>query len=318
MTDVPRSTSDDRKPILVVGHRRPEGVDSDFGAKVVDGQRKVPGSVRRLEGLLGLRQGCLLRAVDAVNLLGPHDEDTDPRRRLAAETLRMDVEGRELIILCGRQVHIAFRLGERPTVDEGGETVTVEGVVTVLLPHPSARNRDWNDVERVARVKAALAALTAPLIPEKLLEDSTQAAAARTAVTQTKSAMDKILEGIRSIGWFEPAVRASRTCSLSAAYAWRKRDPEFDRACVQAGREFNARICAEAAVRAVHGEDHAVRYQGEVVGTEKRKSDVLLLRLLAARMPEMWSERRQSQVTGSDGGPVTVRSLLEAMTEEED
>ena len=308
---------DDRKPILVVGIKRPAESARDFGIKdLPDGTRKVPGSVRRLESVLGLRQGCLLRAVDAVNLLGPHDEVTYPRLRAAAETLRLDVEGRELLILCGKPVHYGFRHHDSKRLWDGGVTVTVEGVVTALLPHPSGRNRDWNDAAKTEACRAALSALTAGLIPENLLESSAQVQAARVAVTQTRSRMDRVLDGIRSVGVLRTAAR-SAGISESTLLAWRRRDPEFARACGVAVEEFLDRCEAEIARRGLHGVKREVRYQGQVVGEETTYSDVLLLRLLAAKRRE-WAERRHATLSDPAGGPVTIRSLLEAATADEE
>lgn len=61
---------------------------------------------------------------------------------------------------------------------------------------------------------------------------------------------------------------------------------------------------AEAVRRAVDGVDKPVFYKGEEVGTSKEYSDSLLSKILTARIPKAYGDKKQ--ITGPDNGPLQV------------
>ena len=231
----------DRKPILVVGIRRPSHVARDFGGGV---------TTRRLEKLMGVKQGMLLEVVDATNLLGPDEPEERPLFRARADQLIADghLAGRELIILCGQHVHSAFGFSNAPTLEQDPGARSLRGVAVAIMPHPSGQNRVWNDLETTAKVRAAIRALTAALVPDRLIEDGVQAAAVRKAVAQVGAWKEKFLANVRNLGVYTVAARMAEISPTTVA-AHRARDSEFDLACVEARQAFVDRCKAEVAKR---------------------------------------------------------------------
>lgn len=293
--------STDVHPILIVGIRRPEHVEKDWGGGH---------SPKRIERLLGVKRGHLLEAVDGVNLLGPHDEDTAIRRNTAAEALT--VEGRELLILCGDPVHKAFRLGRRDA-DEGDILAqgAWKGVPTVSLTHPSGRNRKWNKTKMTAMLTKALRKLTTPLIHPGLLNSAKEAERSRTALARAGEWHAHFVKLVRSIG--NVAVVAEKVgIGRTTVHNHRKRHPEFDRQIGDAERMYKAWLEVTAEQRALNGVKRPVFYQGDVCGEVVEYDTTLLLKTLAAEIPEKWSERHRHEHSGPGGGPFTVLTLLEA------
>ena len=60
----------------------------------------------------------------------------------------------------------------------------------------------------------------------------------------------------------------------------------------------------EAIRRAVDGYEDPVYHKGEVVGHTRRYSDSLLSKVLTARKPKVYGEKKQ--ITGADDGPLKV------------
>lgn len=101
----------------------------------------------------------------------------------------------------------------------------------------------------------------------------------------------------------------------------RKSDPEFARewdAAFDAGVNMLER---EAVRRATLGVKEPVLYKGEVVTQVTKYSDSLLQFLLRAHKPEVYTERKISELVGKDGGPVQTetKAVIDAssMTQEQ-
>ncbi len=100
-------------------------------------------------------------------------------------------------------------------------------------------------------------------------------------------------------------------------YRWRESHEEFKNKWDTALAEATDRLEAEARRRAEEGVNQPVWYQGEMVGTEKRYSDMLMIQLLKAHHPA-----HQQTITHRIGGiegapPVKVQRSAspEAMAE---
>lgn len=84
-------------------------------------------------------------------------------------------------------------------------------------------------------------------------------------------------------------------------YRWLQ-DPEYQQAFEQARETAVDALEAEAVRRAVHGRNEPVYYQGKVVGTVQRYSDILLIFLLKGAMPAKYRDRHE--ITGAHGQPL--------------
>jgi hypothetical protein len=89
-------------------------------------------------------------------------------------------------------------------------------------------------------------------------------------------------------------------------YQVRARDEEFAADWDEAARIGAARLEDEARRRAVEGWDEPVWHKGIQCGTTRKYSDTLLICLLKAHHPEKYAERSKNELTGADGGPLTV------------
>ena len=86
------------------------------------------------------------RKMKTANLLWSRSDETDPSSRAAALNRRAD-----RLVLCGRDVARAFGLNRLKwfTFYE-----TADGKTVVMVPHPSPRNRMWNDRKTQRKMKA--------------------------------------------------------------------------------------------------------------------------------------------------------------------
>jgi uracil-DNA glycosylase len=161
-------------------------------------------SGRRLASLCGLAHSDLPKMFDLANLLDrwpgkAGKGDAFPLEEARAGAARLDLSGRPLVVLVGRNVARAFGAGgaayfepislqhvsavgadvkynprrvawqsadrPSPTVLQGGQSggaaglVQVERVPAVVVPHPSGVNRWWNCPENEARAKEFLTSL---------------------------------------------------------------------------------------------------------------------------------------------------------------
>jgi hypothetical protein len=89
-----------------------------------------------------------------------------------------------------------------------------------------------------------------------------------------------------------------------------QRDPEFARQ-VELARSVGASVLEDEAMRrGLQGVEKPVFQGGKLVGHVREFSDTLLLALLRAHLPEKYTERSKTELTGADGGPVKVQDML--------
>lgn len=110
--------------------------------------------------------------------------------------------------------------------------------------------------------------------------------------------------------------RAAAAADLSrmAVYAWRHEDEDFKAAWEAALEVGNDGLEDEALRRGAEGWDEPVFFQGQECGVIRRYSDALLIRMLQARRPEKFKDRRENtgimQHTGAGGGPIQARASI--------
>jgi hypothetical protein len=92
------------------------------------------------------------------------------------------------------------------------------------------------------------------------------------------------------------------------AYVARDLDDEFRGAWEDAFEQGTDLIEQEAWRRAVDGVDEPVYQGGKLVGVVRKYSDTVMLKLMAARRPDVYRERREIHHTGS-GRPVSAGDL---------
>ena len=102
--------------------------------------------------------------------------------------------------------------------------------------------------------------------------------------------------------------------SKTTMYNHRDKDPSFKQRWDDACEAGIGLIEDELKDRILEGEPVFNR-EGEIIGY--RKSDRLLEFMLRARDPDTYAERRRTEVTGADGGPIQSESLVSEMTPEE-
>lgn len=100
-------------------------------------------------------------------------------------------------------------------------------------------------------------------------------------------------------------------------YNWIEGDAEFRKKFDESTKIVLGILEDEAFRRAVEGTNKPVFYQGKRSGYVKEYSDTLLIVLLKARAPEKYKERVQSELTGKDGNPITIKPELSHLTKEE-
>lgn len=109
---------------------------------------------------------------------------------------------------------------------------------------------------------------------------------------------------------------ACEQCGLSrvAVYAWRHDDEDFKDAWEAALEVGCDGLEDEALRRGAEGWDEPVFFQGQECGVIRRYSDALLIRMLQARRPEKFKDRRENtgimQHTGAGGGPIQARASI--------
>lgn len=85
---------------------------------------------------------------------------------------------------------------------------------------------------------------------------------------------------------------------------WMANDPRYAAAFEAAKDESIERMEHEARRRAVAGWEEPVYHQGQVVGTVRKFSDLLLIFMLKAARPEVYRERFEH--VGPGGGPIQI------------
>jgi hypothetical protein len=121
--------------IYVVGERTPDGAN--------------PSTRRRLASLCDVDVDELMASVVWINLFDQPGTDAD---RYAAMIERAAADGDAIVVL-GRRAQRAFALGKPDAL-----TVITRhrGPIVVALPHPSGRNRWWNDPAHVVDAEALM------------------------------------------------------------------------------------------------------------------------------------------------------------------
>lgn len=99
---------------------------------------------------------------------------------------------------------------------------------------------------------------------------------------------------VLSTGKSVTAAAAAIDVDRHNVYDWKKKDPEFAKAwesAIEAGTDV---LEDEARRRAQEGYEEPIYYKGEIVGIQKKWSDMLTILLLKARRPEKYREYQSS------------------------
>lgn len=110
------------------------------------------------------------------------------------------------------------------------------------------------------------------------------------------------------------------TVDRQSHYNWLRDDPEYARAFETAKLDACDRLEAEARRRAVRGTVRPVFHQGVQCGGIREYSDTLLIFLLKGALPEKYSDRHKTEISGAHGGAVRIEmaSLRESLLNEPD
>lgn len=118
-----------------------------------DEQNPLGGRAGRFLADLGRLSEQSWLTLDRRNLIEEWTERWD-RARARATAERFLAENPARLLLCGRRVATAFDLADWPLCSTGPHPA---GPRVLLLPHPSGRNRWWNEPENRARAGEHLA-----------------------------------------------------------------------------------------------------------------------------------------------------------------
>lgn len=110
---------------------------------------------------------------------------------------------------------------------------------------------------------------------------------------------DHFMEILREVG-LEAAACKQAGYSLASYRKARKEDEIFDEQVEEVLEQYYDSVEAEAHRRAVKGVEEAVYYQGGEIGTRTVYSDALMAKVLTARRPEVYGDKKQ--ITGANGG----------------
>lgn len=111
------------------------------------GSLSAHGTAARLARLCGVPEAELLARVAWLNLFA-----TPTPAALVGLVERAAGPG-DAVVLMGRRVARAWGLGDLPPL---GEVRRAHGTLVLLLPHPSGRNRWWNDPARLEAGREAM------------------------------------------------------------------------------------------------------------------------------------------------------------------
>jgi uracil-DNA glycosylase len=114
-------------------------------------------TLRRMADLCGVSRDEFPAMFDLVNLIDywpgrAGDGDAFPMAEARERAAAMSVAGRPLVLLAGRAVERAFGLRR----GDWFEVRDLRGAPCAVVPHPSGRNRWWNDARRVADGRLAM------------------------------------------------------------------------------------------------------------------------------------------------------------------
>ena len=132
----------------------------------------------------------------------------------------------------------------------------------------------------------------------------------------------KQLEFLQAFAEMPMVKRAAKEAGIDRTthYVWMKEEGEeaeaYQEAFANLKERVNGALEDEAFRRAVVGTKKTVFYQGVKCGALREFSDPLLKMLLQANMPHKYQERRATEITGRDGGPIRVVSA-EALSDDE-
>ena len=117
---------------------------------------------------------------------------------------------------------------------------------------------------------------------------------------QAAKAKELFLDIFRVTGNVSQAAKAAGI-HRSSVYEWQESDEKFSAAYNVAAIESNEALEAEAHRRGVIGVKQPVYQGGQMVGYIRKYSDTLLLKLLAARMPDKYADRQKQKIDVSGG-----------------
>lgn len=112
---------------------------------------------------------------------------------------------------------------------------------------------------------------------------------------------DAFIEILRVVGLEAKACREAGF-TLATYRKALKDDPIFKEQVEEVVETYYDEVEFEAHRRAVKGVEEAVYYQGGNVGTKIVYSDALLTKVLTARRPEVYGDKKQ--ITGANGAPL--------------
>jgi len=151
-----------------------------------------------------------------------------------------------------------------------------------------------------------------PLLPDKPIVYETRSG--KKPMTEFTEERKRVF--LEHLAQYPTVVDAAEAAGITArtAFLHRREDAEFAKQWEDA---FNAGVAVlerEAVRRATVGVQEPMLYKGEVVHHVTKYSDTLLQFLLRAHKPEMYTERKISEVTGKNGGPVQTeaRTVIDA------
>jgi len=138
---------------------------------------------------------------------------------------------------------------------------------------------------------------------------------------QRAEAQAKFLQTFEQTANITVSARAARV-SRTTVYHWLEHNGPFGLAFHQAEGVANDVLEAEAYRRAVSGVEkkRVIFYKGEQVGEEtvREYSDLLLIFIMKARMPDKYRETKVLQHTGADGRPEIPLAVLDKIFSEAD
>ena len=101
----------------------------------------------------------------------------------------------------------------------------------------------------------------------------------------------------------------------AAVSQWRQKYVWF-RALEDQARECYLDILeAEVDRRAFAGYDRPIYYKGKEEGKERVYSDILALARLKALAPDRYAERKKTELSGPEGGPIRIQPIVEQLRE---
>ncbi len=137
------------KPLLV-GESNPYGADPAFALYPLPAHA----SGGRLAKILGMSRGEYLRTFDRVNLLAA--VSTDGRWDIRAARAAVDRIAHPVRVLLGAKVAAAHGVPFQPFTTWYQYPLSGEKGTWLILPHPSARCRIWNDPGAAVRARVAV------------------------------------------------------------------------------------------------------------------------------------------------------------------